>query len=60
MQSIMTSLPVSTHLDHLDWVDTEPWSPQLREQGLQSVHSNSVKLEKMKDHGTNLNKNTLS
>ena len=47
MQSIMTE-PVSTHLDHLDWADTEPWSPQLREQGLQSVHSNSVKWEKKK------------
>lgn len=40
MQSIMMSL--STHLDHLDWVDTASRAPQVREHGLQPDHSNSA------------------
>ena len=39
MQSIMKSL--STHLDHLDWEETAPGPPHVKEQGLQLVHSNS-------------------
>ena len=45
MQSIMTSL--STHLDHLDWMDTESRPPQVREHGLQPDHSNSADIKRI-------------